>query len=125
MPDDKYPSDPMQDLRDLQRTVADEQAVGRPPLIEASAGWVLRHRSFPDTPPAGDVHIFANSGRLWVVSTLGSVPLEGRTGSAVASVATSDADATYSGNEQALINELKAQVNALLASLRNAGIILS
>lgn len=40
---------------------------------------------------------------------------------AVASVATADADATYGQPEADLINELKAQVNALLAELRARG----
>ena len=42
---------------------------------------------------------------------------------AVADVATADADATYGQPEADLINELKDQVNALLARLRLAGII--
>lgn len=42
---------------------------------------------------------------------------------AVADVATADADATYGQPEADLINELKDQVNALLAELRTAGII--
>ncbi len=45
----------------------------------------------------------------------------GEVGVAVADVVEADADATYGAEEQALINELKAQVNALLASLRDAG----
>lgn len=44
---------------------------------------------------------------------------------AVASVATANAGATYTATEQALINELKTQVNALLAELRDAGILAS
>lgn len=59
-----------------------------------------------------------------------SLSLEGATtyadlgqGSAVASVATADADATYGTEEATLINELKGQVNALLGELRTLGII--
>jgi len=44
---------------------------------------------------------------------------------AVADVATADADATYGQPEADLINELKAQLNATLAALRSAGIIQS
>ncbi|WP_341719940.1 hypothetical protein QQG74_09640 [Micromonospora sp. FIMYZ51] len=44
-------------------------------------------------------------------------------GGAVANVATADADATYGQPEADLINELKTKVNALLASLRDAGLI--
>jgi predicted RecA/RadA family phage recombinase len=42
---------------------------------------------------------------------------------AVADIATADADGTYGAPEATLINELKTQVNALLARLRIAGII--
>ena len=38
-------------------------------------------------------------------------------------VATADADATYGTEERDLINELKTNLNALLAALRNADII--
>ena len=44
-------------------------------------------------------------------------------GVAVASVATADAGGTYTATEQALVNENKAQLNALIASLRTIGII--
>lgn len=40
---------------------------------------------------------------------------------AVADVATANAGGTYTATEQSLINELKAQVNALLAELRQRG----
>lgn len=42
---------------------------------------------------------------------------------AVASIATADADGTYGAAEASLINELKTQVNDLLAKLRILGII--
>jgi hypothetical protein len=47
----------------------------------------------------------------------------GGQGAAVADVATANADATYGQPEADLINELKTKVNALLASLRTAGVI--
>lgn len=40
---------------------------------------------------------------------------------AVDDVATADADATFGTAERDLINELKAQLNALLQELRDAG----
>lgn len=49
----------------------------------------------------------------------------GNQGDAVANVATADADATYGQPEADLINELKTKVNALLAELRQAGVIAS
>lgn len=39
----------------------------------------------------------------------------------VADIATADADGTYGSPEATLINELKAQLNALLAELRERG----
>ncbi len=42
---------------------------------------------------------------------------------AVADVATADADGTYGAPEASLINELKTQLNSLLARLRLAGVI--
>jgi hypothetical protein len=42
---------------------------------------------------------------------------------AVASVASADADATYGAPEATLINELKTQLNALLAAMRTAGLL--
>lgn len=44
-------------------------------------------------------------------------------GEAVANVATANADATYGQPEADLINETKTKLNALLASLRTAGVI--
>ncbi|MBN6054504.1 hypothetical protein JYK22_21360, partial [Nonomuraea sp. RK-328] len=121
----------MQDLRELQRTVADTQAVGRPPLVEASAGWIMRHRDTPDTPPAGDVHIFANSGRMWVRSTLGTVAVVDKTGSPVANPPDFQSGSA-SGSDAAVINQLRADaagtkiaLDNLLSSLRAAGIILT
>lgn len=46
-------------------------------------------------------------------------------GAAVADVATANADATYGQPEADLINETKAQLNDLLASLRTAGVLAS
>lgn len=44
---------------------------------------------------------------------------------AVADVATANADATYGQPEADLINETKDQLNALLASLRDGGVLAS
>lgn len=46
------------------------------------------------------------------------------TPTAVANVASANAGATYTSAEQALVNELKTKLNAALAELRKAGIIL-
>ncbi|MFE3449615.1 hypothetical protein ACFXJ8_11835 [Nonomuraea sp. NPDC059194] len=74
---DGYPDDQQRVMRQMQRdlTTAQASAGRRQPLIEASAGWVMRNRSTPPAPPSGDVHIYAQGGRLWARSTLGDVPL--------------------------------------------------
>lgn len=124
MTENRFPSDPMQDLRDMQRAVGDNTATSRPPLIEASAGWVMRHRSSPPVPPSGDVHIYAQSGRLWCRSTLGDVPLLTQNqAAAVETITTSDAGASYDTTAQFLINKTKATVNDLLDKLRIAGVV--
>lgn len=52
-----------------------------------------------------------------------ALPMAEGVQAAVADVATANADGTYGSPEADLINELKTQVNALLARLRAAGII--
>lgn len=66
----------------------------------------------------------ANPSSTGRVKLNGTVPglVQGRQ-AAVADVATADADGTYGSPEATLINELKTQLNALLADLRAAGII--
>lgn len=46
-----------------------------------------------------------------------------KSGAAVAAIATADADATYGQPEADLVNEIKAQFNALRTSLINAGLL--
>lgn len=48
-------------------------------------------------------------------------PGPGETLDNIAAVATADADATYGTAERDLINELKAQFNALLTELQDSG----
>lgn len=44
-------------------------------------------------------------------------------GAAIDDVAAADAAATYGAGEAALVNELKAKLNAVLAVMRNAGLM--
>jgi len=46
-----------------------------------------------------------------------------RTASAISLVGTANADGTYGAEEATLINEIKANFNALLVALQNAGIV--
>ena len=130
MNESKFPSDPMQDLRDLQRTVADGQSTGKSPLLSASAGWVMRHRATPTPPPSGDVHIYAQNGRLWATSTLGTVPLLNIPHGAnviVPGITAPNAPASYSQSQaQAISDGLATTYNSLVElvlSLRTAGVI--
>lgn len=76
MAENRFPGDPMADVRDLQRTVEDEQATQRrQPLVEASAGWIFTDRATPTTPTSGKTHIYSQGGRLWAASSAGAVPL--------------------------------------------------
>lgn len=47
------------------------------------------------------------------------------TSAAIADVATANADATYGQPEADLVNELKTKLNAALAAMRAAGLIVS
>lgn len=67
-------------------------------------------------PSAGAARESAAIGELGTLGT--NIPT-----AAVANVAAANADATYGAEEATLINELKTQLNALLAVLRTAGII--
>lgn len=124
MSENRFPSDPMQDLRELQRTVADDQATSGSQLLVASAGWVMRNRSTPPAPPTGDIHIYAQNGTLWATSASASVPLLPQNKAAfVAAVANADAGASYDSSAQALLNALKSKVNAILTELKIAALM--
>lgn len=129
-----FPANLLQDIRDLKAAVQQLQTAGakRSPLIEASAGWVLRQMSTPAIPPSGDVHIYASGGRLRALSTLDDVPLVNRQGAAVA-VAANMTSGPIAGSPtmaqyNALYNdvlEVRAQLNALILSLRAGTVILT
>lgn len=124
MNENRFPSDPMQDLRDLQRTVSDNEATGGSPLLVASAGWVMRHRGSPPIPPSGDIHIYAQNGRLFIRSTVGEfavIPVA--SADYVAPISLVDAGASYDSNAQLLLNQLKATINAILVALKLAGLM--
>ncbi|MEV4245219.1 hypothetical protein AB0J63_17610 [Streptosporangium canum] len=74
---DNFPDDQARVTRRLQRDVAQAQgsAARRPPLLEASAGWIFTDRATPPTPATGKTHIYSQGGRLWASSTAGAVPL--------------------------------------------------
>jgi hypothetical protein len=122
---DLYPSDLTARIRELERAIEDLRAATqtRQPLIAASAGWVMRHRASPTAPPSGDVHIYAQSGTLWSLSTLGSVPLLERQAGAVPTIVGADAAATYTVDAQTLINTLKTTVNLLMSNMRLEGLL--
>ncbi|MDP1675662.1 MAG: hypothetical protein Q8L88_02260 [Bacteroidota bacterium] len=71
---------------------------------------------------AGVIAEYVSATEVWVEqdATLDSYS---HAAAAVAAVATADADATYGSPEQTLINELKAQFNALRTAMINSGIL--
>ncbi|WP_101788638.1 hypothetical protein [Nonomuraea indica] len=132
---DQRPANVFQDIRDLQRDVKDAQGAAprRPALIEASAGWVMRHRSTPPTPPAGDIHIYAQNGRLWVNSSLGQqmlqpqLPFPKADLVEVGVVSIPNAPATYdqahSATLRSMIFVLNNALTALIATMRANGLM--
>jgi hypothetical protein len=124
----------MQEIRDLKAAVQQLQTSGakRSPLVEASAGWVLRQMDTPAIPPSGDVHIYASGGRFRALSTLDDVPLVNRQGGPVA-IAANMTSGTISGAPTmaqynalyADVVEVRAQLNALINSLRTGTVILT
>lgn len=74
---DERPANAMQDLRDLQKDVAQAQASAgqRPPLTKASAGWELPSMAAPATPASGG-HLYASGGApMWKSSTGATIDL--------------------------------------------------
>jgi predicted RecA/RadA family phage recombinase len=69
------------------------------------------------------VAVAANPSSTGYVRLCPGIELAEGAQAAVADIATADADGTYGSPEATLINELKTQLNTLLAELRIAGII--
>lgn len=71
---DLYPGDLMTRLDQLERTVAELQALlgARQPLTAASQGWLMSNMSVPSVS-AGTCHIGCNSGDVFSVNASGQV----------------------------------------------------
>jgi hypothetical protein len=71
---------------------------------------------------AGVIAEYVSATEVWVEqdATLANYA---RSAAAVAAVATADSDATYGAPESTLLNELKAQFNALRTAMINAGLL--
>ncbi|MBG0828568.1 hypothetical protein HS041_12390 [Planomonospora sp. ID67723] len=127
MSENRYPGDPMQDLRDLQRAMGEQQATQqRQPLTEATLGWILHNMATPSAAAAG-CHIFASGGQPYAVDSSGVVwSMRHRRGAAVSdpSVSVSSAPASYDQSHiQSLVNavqSLNTAVVALITSLENS-----
>lgn len=135
-----FPSDFLQDVADIKKDAKQAKgAIGnRPPLTEASQGWILRAMSSPDADQlgSGDVWIFAQGGELWAMDSSGDeIPLqpvpEVPQGVAVANPP-NFASGSASGEDAGVINQLrvdaagtKVALDALIGSLRGAGLIAS
>jgi hypothetical protein len=130
MADNKFPADPMLDLRDLQRKV-DEllAAISRGSLTTASAGWILPNTAHPANPASG-VHIYGNGDDLAVLTPAGVIKRIPRAGAAVSNPATMTAGSappsysqSHSDQLRADIAELRTVLLLLLTSLRTPGVI--
>lgn len=133
----KFPGDDADDFAGLRKAVDELQALlrARAPLTEASKGWVLRAMPAPDTGDLDpdDVWIHARSGRLWVSSQSGDIPLVEVPQAAPVGIAADMTSGTIGGTPNAAqynalradALEVRAQLNALINSLRAAGILLT
>jgi hypothetical protein len=130
----RFPADDEGDFSDLRTAVDEIQALlrTRAPLIEASRGWILRQMGTPSIPPSGDVHIYASGGRLRARSTLDDVPLVDRQGGPVAIVSPMSSGPISGSPTMAQYNalyadvlEIRAQLNALINSMRAGTVILT
>ncbi|GHH67662.1 hypothetical protein GCM10017673_15030 [Streptosporangium violaceochromogenes] len=133
---DGYPGDQARTTRQMQRDIASAQGSAglRPPLLEASKGWIFTDMATPDTPPAGKTHIYSQGGRLWASSTAGAVPLllpdypQAPPISDLPSRATVSAPGSYSsawaGNVLSDLTALFTWANALQTSLEAGDILL-
>jgi len=131
---DLFPSDFLQDVAEIGKDArqAKTLAGARAPLTEASAGWILRDRADPDTPPDG-VHIYAQDGEFYVRTAGGIdrniIPLRAAPVAIAANMTSGQiggapTQAQYN-NLQSDAVEIRAQLNALINSLRAAGILLT
>lgn len=130
--DNKFPADPMLDLRGLQRTVDELLAsISQRSLTTASTGWLMPNMAHPSNPTSG-VHIYGNGDDLAVLTPDGLVKRIPNPGSAVSNpsaMTAGSAPGSYSpSHSEALradISEVRLVLTLLLASLENAGIIAS
>lgn len=134
----EYADDILDDIADLQRGQAGQFSSGqkRAPLTKASAGWALPTRSAPLAPASGG-HIYGSGSELRWRSSNGSdyslVPVEIPIAAPVSNAANMTAGATapasydqdYVTRLRDDVREVRAQLNALLTSLRNAGFLSS
>jgi len=130
----KFPADDEGDFTSLRRAVDDLQAVlkNREPLTEASAGWILRDRDDPETP-AGGVHIYAQGGEFYVRTGAGLIrdiiPPQAAAVAIAANMTSAEIgsapNSVQYNNLRADVVEVRAQLNALINSLRAAGILLT
>ncbi|MFN2636921.1 MAG: hypothetical protein ABR585_07845 [Gemmatimonadaceae bacterium] len=132
MADNKFPADPMQDMRTAQRTVDELQAtLSREALTTASAGWKLPNMAHPDNPDDG-VHIYGNGDDLAVLTPSGVVKRIPNPAAAVAIVpnmtAGSIGGSPTMGQYNALYDDavaIRATVNEMIGKFRAAGFLLT
>lgn len=125
---DQFPGSFTAQMDDLARRVEVLEAQGsvRPPLIEASQGWILRARSTPPAPGGDDIHIYAQSDEFWVRSAFGTIALRQQAQAEfVSAISLPSAGATYTSSEQALLNAAISKINVILLELKLATLMAS
>lgn len=132
----EYEYDIIKDISDLQREQAGQFSAGqkRQPITKASAGWEMPNRVAPQAPPNG-AHIYAIGNVLRWKSADGSdyslVPVQVPQAAYVDIAANMTAGATapasydqdYVTRLRDDVREVRAQLNALINSLRASGLL--
>ncbi|WP_433363970.1 hypothetical protein [Streptosporangium sp. CA-115845] len=133
----EYPDDILADIADMRKQLSQLFGSGqqRPPITQASAGLIMPNRASPDAPASG-VHYFAKSNRPTALAANGTEydlvpipPLRAQPVDIAANMVSGPIggapNATQYNNLYNDVREVRAQLNALINSLRAAGILLT
>ncbi|MEV0830907.1 MULTISPECIES: hypothetical protein [Streptosporangiaceae] len=133
----EYPDDILADIAGMRKQLGQLFGSGqqRPPITQASAGLIMPDRTSP-TPPASGVHYFSKDNRPTAITADGDeydlVPIPPLRAQPV-DIAANMTSGTIGGAPNAAqynalyndVREVRAQLNALINSLRAAGILLT
>ncbi|MGW6498539.1 hypothetical protein [Nonomuraea angiospora] len=134
---DQRPANPMQDIRDLQRDVAQAQgsAGKREALTKASKGWHIPNTGIPATPDDGG-HLFVNGNKPYWIDKNGIItplivppptaanvtPLTATSGTASDTI-----NAVGGSYDQTVLNNnfrsLATKLNQILTAMKSRGLM--